>query len=142
MREGLASETNRRACMHTTNPSLRMRYDERPLNLEPTEVSDPMLPGEAALSLTTSLCSPSCFSRSLMEKPSSSSSLSLVLLSLPSELLEQILLSSPLSVPDLCRVRSVCWHFKNVVDRLWTKVARSRFVNTHPAVRNAVVVHY
>lgn len=49
-----------------------------------------------------------------------------MLLSLPSELLEEILLSPSLVVPDLCRVRRVCWHLRNIVDRLWTKVAMSR----------------
>ena len=48
------------------------------------------------------------------------------LLVLPSELLEEILLSPSLSLPDLCRVRQVCWHLRHVVDRLWTKVASSR----------------
>ena len=48
------------------------------------------------------------------------------LLVLPSELLEEILLSPSLSLPDLCRVRQVCWHLRHIVDRLWTKVASSR----------------
>ena len=61
-----------------------------------------------------------------MENPSPSPSVRWVLLSLPNELLEQILLSPSLGVPDLCRVRGVCWHLRNIVDRLWTKVAMSR----------------
>ena len=61
-----------------------------------------------------------------MENPSLSPSVRWVLLSLPNELLEQILLSPSLCVPDLCRVRRVCWHLRNVVDRLWTEVAMSR----------------
>ena len=50
------------------------------------------------------------------------------LLFLPGEIIEEILLSPALCVPDLCRMRQVCWHLRHVVDRLWTKVAATRLV--------------
>ena len=61
-----------------------------------------------------------------MDEDGTLSVLQAVLLVLASELLEEILLSPSLSLPDLCRVRQVCWHLRNIVDRLWTKVASSR----------------
>ena len=45
------------------------------------------------------------------------------LLSLPNEVLEEILFSPVLCVRDLCRTRQVCWHLHHIVQRLWTRVA-------------------
>ena len=62
-----------------------------------------------------------------MEAPSTAS-VQWTVLSLPSEVLEEILLSPLLRVRDLCRVRQVCWRLHHIVGRLWTKVAATRSV--------------
>ena len=54
-----------------------------------------------------------------------------MLLCLPNEVLEEILLSPPLAVSDLCRVRRVCQLLRSIVDRLWTRVAMTRLVSSH-----------
>lgn len=56
--------------------------------------------------------------------PAEYSSSPIVLLSLPNEVLEEVLLSPPLRVPDLCRSRGVCRHLRDTVDRLWSRVAK------------------
>ena len=48
------------------------------------------------------------------------------LLDLPVELLETLVLSPCLSVPDICSLSRVCWTLNSVVSRLWYMVARSR----------------
>lgn len=58
-----------------------------------------------------------------MEVSSGSPAVQLTLLSLPNEVLEEILFSPVLCVQDLCRTRQVCWHLHHIVKRLWTKVA-------------------
>lgn len=58
-----------------------------------------------------------------MEVSSSSRAVQPTLLSLPNEVLEEILFSPVLCVQDLCRTRQVCWHLHHIVQRLWTRVA-------------------
>ena len=50
-----------------------------------------------------------------------------LLLGLPQELLEQILLSPSLSVRDICHMSQTCRLFYSVVSRIWRKVSLTRF---------------
>lgn len=50
------------------------------------------------------------------------------LLDLPVELLEALVLSPDLSVPDVCALSRVCWTLHRVVSRIWAKIAKSRSV--------------
>lgn len=48
------------------------------------------------------------------------------LLNLPVELLESLVLSPNLAVPDICALSRVCWMLNHVVSRVWAKIVKSR----------------
>lgn len=48
------------------------------------------------------------------------------LLNLPVELLELLVLSPNLAVPDICALSRVCWTLNHVVSRVWAKIVKSR----------------
>ena len=52
----------------------------------------------------------------------------LTLLSLPSEVVEEIILSPVLSLKDVCALSRVNWQLYHLVGRLWGRIATARLV--------------